>query len=63
MIIISHEKDILNKSVNRIVHIENKKLIAYGGNYDSFEKNRRIKMELQAKNISKQLEQRRHIMA
>jgi ATP-binding cassette subfamily F protein 3 len=63
LVIISHDRDLLNKVVDRIVHLEGGKLNAYAGNYDRFERTRREKLELQAKAISKQLEQRRKIQA
>lgn len=40
LIIISHDRDILNKAVNTIVSLENKKLVSYTGNYDEFERRR-----------------------
>lgn len=38
LIIISHDRDILNKAVDHIVHLENKKLVSYTGTYDQFER-------------------------
>ena len=61
MILISHDRDLLNTVPDRIVHLENKRLVAYTGNYDTFEKTRRMKMDLAAKALGKQLEQRRKI--
>ncbi len=63
LLLISHDRDLLNKVPDRIIHLEGGKLNAYGGNYDRFERTRREKLELQAKAISKQLEQRRKIQA
>ncbi len=63
LVIISHDRGLLNKVVDRIVHLEGGKLNAYGGNYDRFERTRRQKMELQAKAVAKQLEQRRKIQS
>jgi ATP-binding cassette subfamily F protein 3 len=40
LIIISHDRDILNKTVTQIVHLENQKLVSYTGNYDQFERAR-----------------------
>ena len=40
LIIISHDRDILNKTVDHIVHLENLKLVSYTGNYDQFERRR-----------------------
>jgi ATP-binding cassette subfamily F protein 3 len=43
-IIISHDRDILNKTVTHIMHLDNKKLVFYTGNYDQFETRRAEKM-------------------
>ncbi len=40
LIIISHERDLLNNVVDTIVHLQGGKLALYPGNYDSFEKQR-----------------------
>ena len=64
LIVISHDRDLLNEVVQRIVHLEaGGKLIAYGGNYDQFEQTRRERMALSAKTQAKQLEQRRKIQS
>lgn len=43
-IIISHEREILNKTVTHIVHLDQQKLTMYTGNYDQFETRRAEKM-------------------
>lgn len=63
MVLISHDRDLLNAVANRIAHIEGAKLNAYLGNFDAFERTRRERLDLQAKAYAKQLEQRRHIQA
>ena len=63
LIVISHDREILNAVCNRIVHLDGHKLVAYGGNYDAFTRTRAMKMDLAAKAQSKQLEQRRKIQA
>lgn len=40
MIIISHDRDILNKTVDHILHLDSLKLVSYTGNYDQFERRR-----------------------
>jgi ATP-binding cassette subfamily F protein 3 len=40
LIVISHERDLLNNVVDHIVHLQGGKLTLYPGNYDSFEKQR-----------------------
>ena len=63
VMIISHDRDLLNKAVDHIAHLDQLKLTAYRGGYDSFERARREKLELQTKMRTKQLEQRKHMEA
>jgi ATP-binding cassette subfamily F protein 3 len=58
---ISHDRDLLNKSVNSIVHLEHKKLTFYKGNYDTFEETRRMQMELNNKSREKTIDQIAHL--
>lgn len=62
LIIISHDRDILNKTVDTIVHLENKKLVLYTGNYDEFERKRAERMMGQQALREKQLAQKAHMM-
>ncbi|MCK5297194.1 MAG: ABC-F family ATP-binding cassette domain-containing protein, partial [Alphaproteobacteria bacterium] len=61
LLIVSHDRDILNKACNRIVHIEKQSLISYGGNFNKFERTRRMKAELQVKASVKQQKKREKI--
>ncbi len=63
VIIISHDRDLLNKCCNTIVHLENRKLTAYKGDYDFFEKTRAERMALQSKMKAKQDAKRAHMQA
>ncbi len=63
ILVISHERALLNNVVDEIIHLEHCKLTRYGGNYDTFEKTRREKLALQAKAQSKQLAQRKHLQS
>lgn len=58
---ISHDRDLLNKAVNSIVHLEHKKLTFYKGAYDTFEETRRMQMELNNKSREKTLDQIAHL--
>ncbi len=58
---ISHDRDLLNKSVSSIIHLEHKKLTFYKGNYDTFESTRRMQMELNNKSREKTLDQIAHM--
>ncbi len=40
VLIISHDRDLLNKAVDSILHLEGRKLTFYRGGYDSFERQR-----------------------
>lgn len=65
IIIVSHDRYFLNKSVNRIFEIEHHKLRAYDGNYDEFaEKKRQIReAEMRAyNNQQKEIERQEEII-
>ncbi|MFC5475182.1 ATP-binding cassette domain-containing protein [Paraherbaspirillum soli] len=61
LIIISHDRDFLDGVVNVIVHIDERKLKRYSGNYSSFERQRAAQMELAAGTLEKQMRQRAHL--
>ena len=63
VIIISHDRDLLNKACNTIVHLEHRKLTLYRGNYDTFERTRAERLMLQMKMKEKQDAQRKHMEA
>jgi ATP-binding cassette subfamily F protein 3 len=58
---ISHDRDLLNKAVSSIIHLEHKKLTFYKGNYDTFEATRRMQMELNNKGREKAIDQIAHM--
>jgi ATP-binding cassette, subfamily F, member 3 len=62
-LIISHDRDLLNQSVDAIVHVGGQKLELYTGGYDSFERLRAEKARLNAANASKQEAERAHLQA
>ncbi|MHA1114250.1 MAG: ABC-F family ATP-binding cassette domain-containing protein, partial [Alphaproteobacteria bacterium] len=61
VLLVSHDRDLLDKVAQRIVHLENRKLVSYRGNYAAFDRVRREKQALQAKLRTRQLDQRRRI--
>jgi ATP-binding cassette subfamily F protein 3 len=63
VIMVSHDRDLLNRAVGSIVHLERGRLTLYAGGYDTFEETRREKQRLDLKLQKKQEEQRRHIEA
>lgn len=63
VIVISHDRDLLNRAASSIVHLDQGKLTLYRGGYDSFERQRRERQALQASHVRKQEEQRRHMQA
>ena len=62
IVLISHDRDLLNEAVGFILHLERGKLTLYQGNYDSFERQRREKQALTVKLKKKQEDQRKHMM-
>jgi ATP-binding cassette subfamily F protein 3 len=62
LIIISHDREILNKTVDHILHLDNKKLVQYTGNYDYFERRRAEKMLNQQALHDKQQAQKAQMM-
>lgn len=63
ILLISHDRDLLNDVVTCIVHLDQQKLTLYQGNYDSFDRQRREQQALNAKLRKKQLDQRQHMQA
>ncbi|WP_040484917.1 ABC-F family ATP-binding cassette domain-containing protein [Lutibaculum baratangense] len=62
-LVISHDRDLLNRSVDLIVHLDQGRLTTYAGNYDQFERQRREKLLLQEKHRKKQEAQRAHLQS
>ena len=62
VLMISHDRNLLNEAVGAILHLDRGKLTLYQGNYDSFERQRREKQALTLKMKKKQDDQRRHMM-
>jgi ATP-binding cassette, subfamily F, member 3 len=63
VLIVSHDRDLLNRSVGAILHLAQGKLTLYTGGYDAFEEARREKQRLDLKLKKKQDDERRHIEA
>ncbi len=63
VIIISHDRDLLNTAVNAIVHLDQKKLTFYRGSYDQFERQKAEADELQMKAKAKNDAARKHLQS
>ena len=63
LLLVSHDRDLLNRVVERIVHLDCGKLTLYSGDYDRFERTRAERLNLLAAAAAKQDAQRRHMQA
>ncbi|EAQ06460.1 MULTISPECIES: ABC-F family ATP-binding cassette domain-containing protein [Yoonia] len=63
VLIVSHDRELLNRSVGGILHLEEKGLIYYTGTYDMFAKQRAEKRALMASAAKKQDAKRAHLQA
>jgi len=63
VIVISHDRDMLNNAVNSIVHLDQKKLTFYRGGYDQFERQKAEADELQMKAKAKNEAARKHLQS
>ncbi len=63
VIIISHDRELLNRSVNGILHLEDRGLTFYSGNYDQFARQRAANRANQAAQAKKQDARRAHLQA
>lgn len=63
IIIVSHDRDLLNSSVTAILHLDQKKLKLYTGNYDNFEKLKREQLAHRRAGIVKQEAAQKHLQS
>ncbi|MEM8589531.1 MAG: ABC-F family ATP-binding cassette domain-containing protein [Pseudomonadota bacterium] len=63
VLVISHDRDLLNRAVERILHLDRQKLVSYAGNYDRFERTRAERQALMAAEAKKQEVRRKHMQA
>lgn len=61
VLVVSHDRGILNRVAEEILHLEGAKLTLYQGGYDRFEETRRLQLEVNAKLRARQEAQRQHI--
>ncbi|MDO5703869.1 MAG: ABC-F family ATP-binding cassette domain-containing protein [Paracoccus sp. (in: a-proteobacteria)] len=63
VIVISHDRGLLNRAVGHILHLENRALTLYSGGYDSFARLRAQRLALQAAEAKKQELRRAHLQS
>lgn len=63
LLLISHDRSILNSVCDHIIHFDHQKLVTYSGNYDTFCRTRAAQKELLEKQYKKQEQKRRHMEA
>ncbi|WP_112873976.1 ABC-F family ATP-binding cassette domain-containing protein [Paracoccus endophyticus] len=63
VIVISHDRGLLNRAVGSILHVEDRKLTLYSGGYDSFARIRAERRALQAAEAKKQEARRAHLQS
>ena len=63
VLVISHDRQLLNRSVTGILHLTDRKLVYYRGSYDQFDAERRMKLEQQQSMARRQDSQRKHIQS
>ncbi len=63
VLIISHDRELLNRAVGAILHLENKSLTLYSGPYDQFVRQRKAQREVQAAAAKKQELHRAHLQS
>lgn len=63
LLLISHDRTILNNICDYIIHFENKKLVTYSGNYDTFQKTKAIKQQVLTRQAAKLNAKRAHLQS
>jgi ATP-binding cassette, subfamily F, member 3 len=63
VIVISHDRDLLDTSVDQILHLDRGKLTLYKGTYSSFEEQRATKEMLDARHAKRQADERKRLQA
>ena len=63
ILIVSHDRDLLNSAVTGILHLQDGKLAFYPGGYDRFERSLRERLEHSAKARKRQQRERDHLQS
>jgi len=63
LLMVSHQREFLNVVATDIIHLNNKKLDLYKGNYDAYERIRDDKLKLQQRSFEANQKHRKHMQA
>lgn len=63
LLIISHDRHILNLLCHYIIHFDGGRLVTYSGNYDTFQQTRARQKEVLQRQAARQEEKRRHLQS
>ena len=63
VLVISHDRNLLNTCINSILHLEDKNLTYYSGNYEKFAETRMAQLESKLSEIKKQDKTRQHLQS
>jgi ATP-binding cassette subfamily F protein 3 len=63
VVLVSHDRDLLNRAVDSILHLEHGKLTLYSGGYDTFVETREQKRALDAAHARQQELRRQHLQS
>ena len=63
LLLVSHDREFLDSIVNRILHIQNRKLTSWSGNYSSFETQHAASRAMASAGAEKQRRQAEHLRA
>ncbi len=61
--VISHDRGLLNRAVDRILHLQSRKLTLYAGGYDAFDDKRRMEAMQTEAAMAKQSRERAHLQS
>ncbi len=63
LLLISHDRNILNLLCSHIIHFDNGRLVTYSGNYDTFRTTRALQKEVLQRQAERQEDKRRHLQS
>ena len=63
LLLISHDRNIMNLLCSHIIHFDNGRLVTYSGNYDTFRTTRALQKEVLQRQAERQEDKRRHLQS